>query len=174
MSAGKLSEQALTEKARGNLHHRRDAVRRRWRARSASADPLTDFYLGCGVNGITILGIMGEAPKLTPAEQVASCKRVFAPRRQDRQVIVGVSHRRARKPAAFAARGRWIAGAAGVMVAPLAGPEERRAGVYNYFAQVFAGLGPDIPVVFQDYPQATGVHLAPPVFERLVDDLRSS
>jgi 4-hydroxy-tetrahydrodipicolinate synthase len=45
-------------------------------------------------------------------------------------------------------------------------------GVYNYFAQVFKELGPDIPVVYQDYPQSTGVYLAPSVFERLVDDFK--
>ena len=37
---------------------------------------------------------------------------------------------------------------------------------------MFAALGPDVPVVYQDYPQTTGVYLAPSVFERLVDDLR--
>ena len=24
-----------------------------------------DFYIGCGITGVTVLGIMGEAPKLT-------------------------------------------------------------------------------------------------------------
>ena len=33
-----------------------------------SVDRLTDFYLECGVTGLTILGIMGEAPKLDQAE----------------------------------------------------------------------------------------------------------
>ena len=28
----------------------------------ASVDCVTEFYLCCGVNGITILGMMGEAP----------------------------------------------------------------------------------------------------------------
>ena len=31
-----------------------------------SVDTLTDFYLGCGVHGFTLLGMMGEAHKLTP------------------------------------------------------------------------------------------------------------
>ncbi len=29
---------------------------------TASIDRMTDFYLSCGVTGITILGMMGEAP----------------------------------------------------------------------------------------------------------------
>ena len=31
---------------------------------TVSIDRMTDFYHSCGVTGITILGMMGEAPKL--------------------------------------------------------------------------------------------------------------
>src|SRR6218665_4131326 len=34
----------------------------------ASTDSLTDFYLDKGVTGLTILGMMGEAPTLTESE----------------------------------------------------------------------------------------------------------
>ena len=34
----------------------------------ASAERMTDFYLECGVTGMTILGVMGEAPKLSAQE----------------------------------------------------------------------------------------------------------
>ncbi len=33
-----------------------------------STDKMVDFYLSHGVDGLTILGIMGEAPKLTAGE----------------------------------------------------------------------------------------------------------
>ena len=33
-----------------------------------STKKLIDFYIEKGVHGITILGVMGEAPKLTPGE----------------------------------------------------------------------------------------------------------
>src|SRR6478736_10577133 len=56
-----------------------------------SVDTLTDFYLRCGVHGFTLLGMMGEAHKLTAEESIAVVKRVIA-RAGDRQVIVGVSH----------------------------------------------------------------------------------
>ena len=36
-----------------------------------SVDTLTDFYLRCGVHGFTLLGIMGEAPKLSPIKGIA-------------------------------------------------------------------------------------------------------
>jgi 4-hydroxy-tetrahydrodipicolinate synthase len=134
-----------------------------------SVDTLTDFYLRCGVHGFTLLGMMGEAHKLTPDESLEIVNRVIA-RAKDKQVIVGVSHagidnvRRLSHEAMHA-------GAAGVMVAPPAGLKGDD-GVYNYYAQVFAALGSDIPVVYQDYPQATGVYLSPTLFERLVDDFK--
>ena len=134
-----------------------------------SVDTLTDFYIGCGVHGFTLLGMMGEAHKLAPEESIDVVKRVIA-RAGDRQVIVGVSHAGLENVRRLSHE-MMIAGAAGVMVAPPAGLKGDD-GVYNYFAQVFAALGSDIPVVYQDYPQATGVYLAPPVFERLVDDFK--
>jgi 4-hydroxy-tetrahydrodipicolinate synthase len=134
-----------------------------------SIDTLTDFYLGCGVHGFTLLGMMGEAHKLTPDESLSVVNRVIG-RAQGRQVIVGVSHAGLENVRRLSHE-VMVAGAAGVMVAPPAGLKGDD-GVYNYYAQLFKALGPDIPVVYQDYPQTTGVYLAPSVFERLVDDFR--
>ena len=44
-----------------------------------SVDTLTDFYLRCGVHGFTLLGIMGEAHKLTAEESMAVVNRVVEP-----------------------------------------------------------------------------------------------
>jgi 4-hydroxy-tetrahydrodipicolinate synthase len=41
------------------------------RVDDASIARLTDFYLGIGATGITVLGQLGEAPKLEHAESVA-------------------------------------------------------------------------------------------------------
>jgi 4-hydroxy-tetrahydrodipicolinate synthase len=135
----------------------------------ASVDSLADFYLGCGVHGFTLLGMMGEAHKLTAEESLDVVKRVVG-RAGSKQVIVGVSHAGLENVRRLAHEA-MIAGAAGVMVAPPAGLKGDH-GIYNYYTQVFAALGPDIPVVYQDYPQATGVYLPPQVFERLVDDFK--
>ena len=50
----------------------------------SSVDSLTDFYLRCGVAGITVLGVMGEAPKLDAAESAALARRARAVRRARR------------------------------------------------------------------------------------------
>jgi len=62
------------------------------------------------------------------------------------------------------------AGAAGVMVAPPPGlaTEDR---VLGYYAQLCARIGEGVPVCFQDYPQATGVHVSVATILRLTAEL---
>lgn len=164
MSSGKLNEQAkgvyiiaatpFTDEGAVDLQ---------------SVDTLTDFYLGCGVHGFTLLGMMGEAHKLTADESISVVNRVIG-RAQGRQVIVGVSHAGLENVRRLSHEA-MMAGASGVMVAPAPGLKGDE-GLYNYYAQVFQALGPDIPVVYQDYPQTTGVYMPVNVFERLVDDFK--
>src|SRR3546814_19058741 len=59
-------------------------------------------------------------------------------------------------------------GAAGVMVAP-SGPLRTDDQIFGYMEAATAALGPDIPVVYQDYPQSTGIHLSVPLWNRIVD-----
>ncbi|KAF0131076.1 MAG: dihydrodipicolinate synthase, partial [Xanthobacteraceae bacterium] len=41
-----------------------------------STDSMVDFYRACGCDGMTILGVMGEAPKLAAEESVAISKQI--------------------------------------------------------------------------------------------------
>src|SRR5437016_161224 len=57
-----------------------------------SVDSLVEFYLQCGVQGLTLLGMMGEAQKLGD-EESAELTRYFLRRVDGRvPVIVGVSN----------------------------------------------------------------------------------
>ena len=113
---------------------------------------------------------MGEAHKLTTEELIEVVKRVI-PRSGDRQVIVGVSHAGIENVRRLAHE-VMIAGAAGVMVAPPAGLKGDD-GIYNYDAEVITALGPDVPAVDEDDPQATGVFIHRlGSSKRLVDDFR--
>ena len=56
----------------------------------ASIDRLTDFYLRTGSTGVTVLGQLGEAPKLDAAESLAVAAR-FIKAFGRTPVIVGVS-----------------------------------------------------------------------------------
>ena len=124
----------------------------------SSTDRMVDFYLETGVTGMTILGIMGEAPKLSGEESRSLVKRVLARIDGRVPVIVGVSGAGIDPMKALTAE-VMAAGAAGVMVAPMQGmgPEDR---VEGYFGQVCKALGPDVPVCLQDYPQTTGVRMS--------------
>ncbi len=132
-----------------------------------SVDSLVDFYLKCGAHGLTILGMMGEAPKLSEAESLAVVERVM--RRVDGQVpvIVGVSNPGVRGLAGLSKASMDI-GAAGVMIAPPPGLKTE-AHVLGYFDTVFEALGPEIPVCFQDFPTSTGVHISVDTFLKLVE-----
>jgi 4-hydroxy-tetrahydrodipicolinate synthase len=123
-----------------------------------STDRMVDFYLETGVTGMTILGIMGEAPKLAGDEAVGFATHVLARVAGRVPVIVGVSGAGLDNMARLARR-VMEAGAGGVMVAPMPGLGTEAA-VRGYFAQVCAALGPDIPICLQDYPQTTGVRMS--------------
>jgi 4-hydroxy-tetrahydrodipicolinate synthase len=129
-----------------------------------SVDRMVDFYLSCGADGLTILGIMGEAPKMTGEESIAIVRRVVA-RAGRTPVIVGVSAP-GFAPMRALARASMEAGAAGVMIAPA--PALRTDDqIVTYFADAIGAIGTDVPVVVQDYPLTLGVVMAPGVLRRI-------
>lgn len=132
-----------------------------------SVDGLVDFYLSAGASGLTVLGMMGEAPKLSPEESARFLDAVIARVAGRVPVIVGVSNPGTDNLVAFAHHA-MSAGAAGVMIAPI--PTLRtEEQVVAYFGEISARLDADVPVVLQDYPQATGVHLSVPTVERVLE-----
>lgn len=134
-----------------------------------STDRLMDFYVESGVDGMTILGVMGEAPKLSAEESeafVARClKRVKVP------VVVGVSNPGTKLLGNFARKVMDL-GATGVMVSPTAGLKTEEA-IYGYIESVVKELGPHIPVVLQDYPQLTQVFMSATLINRFFADFPS-
>jgi 4-hydroxy-tetrahydrodipicolinate synthase len=132
----------------------------------ASADRMVDFYRGCGVTGLTILGMMGEAPKLDTEEAIGFSRRVIR-RCGNLPAIVGVSGPGFAAMRALA-RSVMDAGAAGVMIAPPASVRTDDQ-IVGYFAQAVEAIGTDVPFVIQDYPQASGVMMAPSTIRRIVE-----
>jgi 4-hydroxy-tetrahydrodipicolinate synthase len=132
-----------------------------------SFESLMQHYLAVGSDGVTVLGIMGEAPKLEPQESLEIVKRsakIFG----KLPVVVGVS------APGFAAmrslaREAMAAGAAGVMIAP---PYTLRTDdqITGYYAQAVEAIGPDVPFVIQDYPLITNVVMTPGVIRKIVMD----
>jgi 4-hydroxy-tetrahydrodipicolinate synthase len=137
------------------------------RVDEVSVDRLTDFYLQSGATGLTILGIMGEAPKLDQAESLSIVKQVVQ-RASSIPVIVGVSSPGFAAMASLA-KSSINAGAAGVMIAP---PSNLRTDdqIVTYYRQAVEAIGADIPFVLQDYPLLLTVVMTPGVIRRIVTD----
>jgi 4-hydroxy-tetrahydrodipicolinate synthase len=130
----------------------------------SSVDRMTDFFIKAGVNGMTVLGQLGEAPKMEHNESVGIVKRVI--QRAGMPIIVGVS-----APGFAAMRALtqdvMAAGAAGVMIAP---PNTLRTddSIVQYYKQASEAIGADVPFVIQDYPLTFSVQMTPGVIRRIV------
>jgi 4-hydroxy-tetrahydrodipicolinate synthase len=133
-----------------------------------SVDRMVDFYEEKGATGLTILGQLGEAPKLTAEESRGIAKRVIDRVAGRLPIVVGVTAP-GLAPMRELADSVMDMGAAGVMVAPtwtLRTDDQ----IYAYFASVGEALG-QTPWVLQDYPLTTNVSIAPRVIERIVRDV---
>jgi 4-hydroxy-tetrahydrodipicolinate synthase len=133
----------------------------------ASIDRLSEFYLRSGCTGVTVLGQLGEAPKLDAAESLAVAAR-FINAFQRTPVIVGVTAPGFAAMRALA-RESVALGAAGVMIAP---PNTLRTDdqIAQYYAQAAQAIGADLPFVIQDYPLTFSVQMTPAVIRRIVAD----
>jgi 4-hydroxy-tetrahydrodipicolinate synthase len=133
-----------------------------------SLDRVTDFYLAAGADGLTVLGMMGEAPKLTGAESRQVIQRVIS-RAPGKPVVVGVSSP-GLAALAEVSQDAMAQGAAGVMIAP---PMNLRtdAQILSYYRQARGFIGNDVPVVLQDFPLATTVQISDELLGRLIDEL---
>ena len=140
------------------------------RVDDASTDRMTEFFLEAGCDGMTILGVMGEAPKLDGAESLEISRRIIR-RAGKAGVIVGVTAPGFAAMRALA-RGVMDAGAAAVMIAP---PSHLRTddSIVAYYRQAVEAIGDDIPFVLQDYPLLFQVQMTPGVIRRIVMDLPS-
>ena len=131
-----------------------------------SIDRMVDFYIDIGSDGLTILGLLGEAPKIDAEESLAIVKRIC--KRTRLPVIVGVSAP-GFAPMRTLARASMDLGAAGVMIAP---PNTLRTDdqIVGYYGQASAAIGADIPFVIQDYPLTFSVQMTPQVIRRIAQD----
>jgi 4-hydroxy-tetrahydrodipicolinate synthase len=132
-----------------------------------SIDSLAEFYVDSGVHGVTILGIMGEAHKLSDAERRAVTERYASVIRGRVPLVVGCSAV-ATKVVEVRVQEAQAAGAAAVMVAP---PNNQRNLdlVFEHYRRVAEEIS--VPVVVQDEPVNTGVVMPAPFIARLVNEI---
>jgi 4-hydroxy-tetrahydrodipicolinate synthase len=113
-----------------------------------------------------VLGIMGEATKLTAEESTTFVRRVLARVAGRVPVVVGASAP-GFAPMRELTESVMALGASGVMVAP---PSTVRSDdqIVAYFDMVSETIGPEVPWVLQDHPVATGVQMSAGVIQRIL------
>ncbi|MEX0960360.1 MAG: dihydrodipicolinate synthase family protein [Burkholderiales bacterium] len=134
-----------------------------------SMQRLVRFMHEVGADGVTVLGVLGEANRLTDTEReriVDAAVRAA----QGMPVIVGASASGTRA-ACELARMAESTGAAAVMVTAHAEPVPNEDRVFDYFAAIADAIR--IPVVMQDHPASSQVHMPAQLMLRLIREVRS-
>jgi 4-hydroxy-tetrahydrodipicolinate synthase len=126
---------------------------------------LVDYYQGCGSDGMTILGVMGEAQKLSPSE-IRLCVTEFTRRARGRMpIIVGVSNASLAASAEFATMAVGE-GAAAAMLTPISGIASD-SGVVSFFERFVEATKGAVPVCVQDDPRSSNVHMSLAAWRRI-------
>jgi 4-hydroxy-tetrahydrodipicolinate synthase len=131
-----------------------------------SIQTMTAFMLRCGVDGLAILGVMGEADRLTDAERdrVVEAFRRALPAGKALVVGAGAGGSDAAVQACRRAEGL---GADALLVAP---PRIQNDGaLFGYYERIAKAAV--VPIIIQDYPPATGVLMTPQLLARLYTEV---
>ena len=123
---------------------------------AASLPGLVAFVRDTGVDGMTILGVLGEAGRLGDAERTLVLETVLGAAAGSIPVCVGVSHASTDRAIAFA-REAEAAGAHSVMLAPPPLARATDAALRRHYLAVADAI--DLPIVVQDHPASSGVQM---------------
>ena len=116
---------------------------------------LLEFMVGLGVDGVTILGVLGESNRLSDQERERLIEAAVETVKQRIPIIVGTSHS-GTHAAAYLSRRAQDLGASAAMVTPAkeAVPNDDR------ILELYRRIGEEIsiPIVLQDHPASSDVH----------------
>ena len=126
---------------------------------------LVDFMVGVGVNGVTILGVLGESNRLRDEERASLIEAALAVTKGRIPVVVGTSHTGTRVTREYSRQAQDL-GADAVMVTPAKEPVPNDDRIVELYQKVADGL--TIPIVLQDHPASTDVHMSVALMLRLL------
>lgn len=118
---------------------------------------LTNFIISKGVQGMTILGVLGEAHKVSEAERDQIIATVLEAADGRLPICVGTSHAATDRCIAYSKRAEAL-GAKAVMVAPPKLARSSDAALRQHYLAVAEAI--DIPIVVQDHPASSGVEMS--------------
>lgn len=132
----------------------------------SSIGPLMEFYLRCGATGVALLGVMGEANRMTDEEARIVVDEAMVAINGRVPVIVGISDESLARMVSLAAHARER-GVSGVLLQPLPGlaGDEMIAGYFKVVSDVMG----DMPICVQDFPKANGVHISLQAWQLIVE-----
>ncbi len=133
-----------------------------------SFDRTVRFMADIGVNGVTIIGVLGESNRMLDAEREQLIKTAVGAAGGRIPVIVGTSYSGTRATLELSQMAESL-GAAGVMVTPSRESVPNEDRIFEFFQQVAEGIS--IPIVVQDHPASTQVHMSVPLILRLVREI---
>jgi len=132
----------------------------------ASLRRLVEFQLDKDAYGLTILGVLGEAAKLTVDERRQVMDTVMETVAGRVPVVVGVSHPELKTVIALS-QAAFQAGAAGVMIAPPRMEKPADDAVMALYSEIAEAVSQ--PIVVQDYPPVNGVIMSPDLLAALAE-----
>jgi 4-hydroxy-tetrahydrodipicolinate synthase len=132
----------------------------------ASLETLTDFLIGLEVDGLVVLGVMGEAPKLSQDEQDVVIRTTVRAAAGRVPVFAGSGAEGTDLAVRKSVRALEL-GAAGLLVAPP--PVQNDTVIFDYYKRVNDAV--DKVIILHDYPAATGIRMSPPLVARLNAEL---
>lgn len=133
-----------------------------------SFDRLIRFMAELGVDGVTILGVLGESNRMLDAERARLITAAVKAAAGRIPVIVGASHAGTMATIGLCRMAEEL-GADAVMVAPSPEPVPNEGQVFEYYQRVAAEVR--LPIVAQDHPASTQVHMSVPLLLRLVNEI---
>jgi 4-hydroxy-tetrahydrodipicolinate synthase len=132
-----------------------------------SLERVVRFMAATGMDGVTILGVLGESNRMLDSEreQIITAAVKAAGKMP---VCIGTSHAGTAATRALSQMAEQL-GAAAVMVTPGYEPTPNEQRVFEYFKTIADGIG--IPIVAQDHPASSQVHLPTALLLRLVNEI---
>lgn len=128
------------------------------------------FMTEIGVDGITILGVLGEANRLIDAERKVVIQTAIESAAGKIPVIVGTSHSGTRATIQLSQMAANL-GASGIMVTPHREPTPIEQRIFDHFSTVGSEI--DIPIVLQDHPISTQVNMSLDLVLRMVNEIET-
>ena len=135
-----------------------------------SFERMISFMVKLGVDGVTILGVLGESNRMLDHEREVLIRAAVRAADGKLPIIVGASHSGTRAALHLSQMAESL-GADAVMVTPHNEPTPNDQRVFDYFQRIAGGLR--IPIVAQDHPASTQVHMSVALLLRLVNEIPS-